>query len=136
MPRLRFRRRFNADDSRYDLDLAIGTDLDFTDEELAELWKTRREHVLKTYGGHGSRPWAMWHFDIGEPKPERKDEAIRLAELGLLTNDERADIARKAAEAEPRIGTGDEHISALGTRFEQRWDREAVALDAKVSELP
>jgi hypothetical protein len=91
---------------------------------------------MQSHGLNGRRPWAYWAFDIGEPRPSGDAETIRLAELGLLTDQEREVIARRATDADGRIGTESEHISALGTRMEQRPDREAVALDEKVNRLP
>ena len=57
---------------------------DYTEDELRLAWES--------YGGpdfnrrNGSRPWAYWKFEVGEERPE--DERARLAELGLLRDDE------------------------------------------------
>lgn len=45
------------------------------------------------------RPWAYWKFELGEEQSENGEEAIRLAELGLLRDDEFAAIAEPLATA-------------------------------------
>ncbi len=52
--------------------------------------------------------------EFGEEPPQHDDEPIRLAQLGLLRDDEIAAIAARAAEARTRIGTPAEHVSGDG----------------------
>lgn len=49
--------------------------------------------------------------EFGEEPPQHDDEPIRLAQLGLLRDDE---LAARAAEARTRIGTPAEHVSGDG----------------------
>jgi hypothetical protein len=75
----------------------------------------------------GHRPWAYWKFELGENEPDGDDAAIRLAELGLLRDDEIAAITERANEARMRIGTPAEHH---GPNY---WpDRDAVELHEAV----
>lgn len=46
-------------------------------------------------GCAGTRPWAWWQFDAPEPLPEGEDETDFLDRHGLLTNDERAELAQE-----------------------------------------
>ena len=57
---------------------------------------------------HGSRPWGWWVFEKGEEPPPLEPGAneIRLAELGELSEEEIADLARRAAEAKAIIDSG------------------------------
>ena len=75
----------------------------------------------------GLRPWAWWTFELGEEPPD--EPALRLAELGLLRDDERARITARAAEGRARIGTPREHHDGNGHSA----DRDAVALDQAVT---
>jgi hypothetical protein len=64
-------------------------------------------------GPAGTRPWAWWVFDLGEEMPRGgwAAEAIRLAELGELRDDELAALHERANEARLRIGIPREVLS-------------------------
>ena len=83
---------------------------EFTEEELRLAWEAYGEDI--TLRSPGTRPWAWWRFELGEDLPD--NEPVRLAELGLLRDDEIAAIVERADEARPRIGTAAEHISGDG----------------------
>jgi hypothetical protein len=98
-----------------------------TEEQLKLAWEA--------YGGDdlmlkrpGARAWAYWKFEVGEEPPDDDHEPIRLAELGLLRDDEIAAIAERANEGRARIGTGAEHYGWGGYYP----DREAVELHEAV----
>lgn len=132
MPRLRQRRRQGRPLDF--VDLAIGPAGDYDDAEAEHAWREHREAMLADCDG--TRPWAWWRYEAGEQRPTGLDaEAIRLAELGELSVAEKQSIARRAAEAEPRIGTAAERISAAGTELERRPDREAVALAEAIGKI-
>jgi hypothetical protein len=101
-----------------------------TVEDLAVAWELRGEDVMSDYQGRaGTRPWAYWAFDLGEPKPSGWDaEAVRLAELGLLEPDELAALRERANEARLRVGTPAERIAG-GNRAS------GVSVDAAAVEL-
>ena len=92
---------------------------EFTDEQLELAWEAYGEELMqhnragRSLPGH--RPWAYWKFELGEDPPDGDDAAIRLAELGLLRDDEIARIAERANEGRPRIGTTAEHVSGDGS---------------------
>jgi hypothetical protein len=94
---------------------------EFTEEDLRLAWETYGEDL--TLRSPGTRPWAYWRFELGEDPPDGDDAAIRLAELGLLRDDEIAAIAERANEARARIGTAAEHY---GPNY--RPDHDAVEL--------
>lgn len=63
----------------------------------------------------GSRPWAYWRFELDEEKPPvRRDQVIRLAQLGLLRSHELAALEEDANVAKMRIGTGAERSGVDG----------------------
>ena len=100
-----------------------------TEEELelgvAGLRRGGHGHAQR---GPGQRPWAYWRFELGEEPPQDDRQPIRLAELGLLRDDEVAAIAERANEARPRIGTTAEHYGP------NCWpDRDAVELHEAVT---
>jgi hypothetical protein len=115
------------------LALLIGPPLDFTEAELALAWEVRREEMMlhNSMGRSsvGFRPWAYWKFDFGEDRPKDDDTTIRLAELGLLREDELVRIAERANEAKMRIGTDAEHYGPDNYRP----DRDAVELHERVT---
>jgi hypothetical protein len=84
-------------------------DCPYSEAQLRSAWEVRREEWLRHPRRPGTRPWAYWKFELGEDEPDGDDAAIRLAELGLLRDDEIARIAERANEARPRIGTTAEH---------------------------
>jgi hypothetical protein len=92
-----------------DLGPAPGWDDGFTDEDLEFAWEI---HGAKIMEGrelrHGSRPWGWWVFEKGEEPPPLEPGAneIRRAELGELSEEEIADLARRAAEAKAIIDSG------------------------------
>jgi hypothetical protein len=104
----------------------------YTEAQLRSAWEVRREASMDFNAlgrsGVGFRPWAFWKFDLGEDRPEDDAETIRLAELGLLRDDEVAAIAEAANEAKTRIGTGAEHYGPDNYRP----DRDAVKLHEAV----
>ncbi len=68
--------------------------------QLHRGWRAFRDELMRDRadGGRvaGSRPWAYWHFELGEDPPEELDEqTVRLAEIGKLT-------AREAGEVRGR----------------------------------
>lgn len=95
-------------------DLILGpTEGWVTEEQLELAWGAYGEEMMRHNGAGrsrpGMRPWAYWKFELGEEQPENDQEAIRLAELGLLRDDEIATIAERANEARMRVGTAAEH---------------------------
>jgi hypothetical protein len=68
----------------------------------------------------GLRPWAFWRFEFGE-EPDYEDQVIRLAERGLLFEEEIAALAERRTWR--HIDTGAEHV-----------DERAVALYERVIE--
>jgi len=100
-----------------------------TDEQLAVAWLVEREVLMSHPRLPGTRPWGFWRFELGEEMPSRADaQAVRLAELGLLTADEFAGLYERATEARMRVGTDRERISG-GNR------ESGVSLDAAAVEL-
>jgi hypothetical protein len=96
-------------------------------ETLRAVWAIDRDQLLRA-GLVGTRPWALWAFDLGEERPRsRHAEAVRLAELGVLAPDELAALEEAANEARMRVGTPREHISGSGSTAVSM-DREAVEL--------
>lgn len=91
------------------LDLILGPTR-CTEQELRLAW-----HAYRGEFGSGDcgpprcacRMWAYWKFEIGEERPEGEDEALRLAELGLITDDEVAKIAEDARRARERLASGE-----------------------------
>lgn len=98
------------------LELIIGpTEGKYTEEQLEVAWRANREEVLADLSTGrsvpGFRPWAYWKFELAE-EPHQDHEPIRLAELGLLRDEEIAAIAERANEARARIGSTAEHVTA------------------------
>jgi hypothetical protein len=118
------------DDVSVTLDLLLGRSTEPTEEQLELAWEAYGEEIMGNNQGRGlpgTRPWAYWRFELGEDRPDGDDAAIRLAELGLLRDDEIAAIAERANEARMRIGTAAEHH---GPNY---WpDRDAVELHEAV----
>lgn len=101
----------------------------FTEQQLALAWQAYGEEILSDCAGiPGVRPWAFWKYELNERRPEGSGaEAVRIAELGLLRDDEIAAIAGRANEAKARIGTDAEY------RGPSYWpDRDAVELHEAV----
>jgi hypothetical protein len=121
------------------LDLTMGpTDApgELTVEQLEVAWEVERDSLMdhcRRNPNPGWRSWGWWQFEAGEEMPRGRDaETLRLAELGELRDDELAALQERANEARLRVDTGGERISAFRTDFEQRPDRDAVALHARV----
>ncbi len=101
---------------------------EFTADQLRTVWQFQRERIMRPPLAYiGRRPWAWWAFEIGEEMP-REDEAVRLAELGELTDRELAALREAANEARLRIGTDSERISG-GNR------EHGVSLDVRAVKL-
>lgn len=126
---------------RRDYEIEVPDELDATMELIigpCVLSEKQLEVAWQAYGdgimgwqrpADPSRPWGYWRFVLGEEQPRpRAAETIRLAELGELTNSEIAAIAERAQEAELRVGTKAEHVSAPGTEMECHPDRETAEL--------
>jgi hypothetical protein len=96
------------------LALLLGPPHDFTEDELELAWEAHRSEMMAHNrmgrSSVGFRPDAHWKFDLGEDRPKDDDAVIRLAELGLLREDELLRIAERANEAKARIGTGAEQL--------------------------
>ena len=105
-----------------------------TVEDLELAWELRGDDVMRDYGGPaGTRPWAYWQFDVGEPKPVGWGaEAVRLAELGLLEAAELAAIRERANEASLRVGTPRELIAGGNRESGKSIDAERVELGESV----
>ena len=114
----------------FDLELGPGGGL--TVGQLKLLWDREGEELMRDRVYDGRRPWAYWRFELGEERPDRDQEPIRLAELGLLRDEEIAAITEKVNEARVRIGTPAEHISGGGSTCSYP-DRETVELGEALS---
>ena len=115
----------------------LSVDLDA--EDLAVGWRIHGAEIMAGWQRqHGSRPWGWWVFEKGEEPPPREPGAneIRLAELGELTEEECAALAKRAAEARAQLETGVKYYVATGAGrrldFEQqaidRWERVQEAI--------
>ena len=107
-----------------------------SDEDLELGWHYHGARLLEQYVGPATRPWGWWAFEAGEPKPDgREAEAVRLAELGELDDEELATLRERANEARLRVGTGRERVSggALGLSPQAySVDRRTVELQERV----
>lgn len=131
MPRLRDRRwRYEAT-----IDATVALIMGPTDgpnemtvDELAVAWEVERDRIMSAYGGPaGTRPWGFWQFDLGEPMPAGNGaEAVRLAELGLLTVEEAAALQERANESRLRLGTDREQVSGGNRETGVSMDRRHV----------
>lgn len=73
-----------------------------SDEDRRVVWHRHRDRLLaQQWPGH--RPHAWWAYEAGEDRPHRRHgpfaQAVRLAELGELTDDE---VAYFAGHRDPR----------------------------------
>src|SRR3954447_13513853 len=104
---------------------------EFTDEQLKLAWHAYGEEIMGDLTARpssaGTRPWAYWEFELNEERPDGDEEAIRLAELGLLRDDEIAAITERAKVGRARIGTTAKHH---GPNYYP--DRDAVELHEAV----
>lgn len=113
------------------LTLLIGGS-EYPEDVLRAVWELDRDTLLGHYRHiPGMRPWAYWWFDLGEERPsslppEHHAEAVRLAELGLLTRNELAALEERANVARARIGTRSERTSG---------GNPGVSVDARAVEL-
>ena len=133
MPRLRERLWRYEPPVNAGIDLLMGpTDApgELTVDQLEVAWELERERMLREYRGPaGTRPWAFWWFNLGEEMPhDWAAEAVRLAELGELRDDELAALRERANEAMLRIGTTRERVSGGGLPH-------GVSVDARAVEL-
>jgi len=83
-----------------------------------------------------SRPWGWWVFEEGEDPPPQEPGAkeIRLAELGELTEEEYAALAKRASEAKAQLETGIESYVATGAGDRINFEQEAIDLWERVQE--
>jgi hypothetical protein len=89
------------------MDLILGpSGSTFAEDELELAWEAYGEELMGDFATGrslpGMRPWAYWKFELGEDPPD-DDPVVRLAELGLLRDEEVAAIAERANEARMRI---------------------------------
>src|SRR5690242_21149238 len=100
MPRLRERGWRYEPSVHATIDLLLGPIEDgLTIDQLRVAWSVERERLMRGEHPPGKRPWAFYHFDLGDPMPASgHDEAVRLAELGLLTDRELAAFGKRAIE--------------------------------------
>ena len=94
----------------YMLDLLVGP-VELSDEEarLRVGVASRGDHALG--GNRRLAAVGVLGVEIGEDRPrERQDEAVRLAELGLLSEGESVALHERANEARTRIGTTSERV--------------------------
>jgi hypothetical protein len=83
----------------------------YTLAELEAAWSEYGAEVLDAYRWY-ARPWAWWAFEAHEDRPlDSAAETARLAELGALRDEELDGLARRAAEAQQRIGTDRERLA-------------------------
>jgi hypothetical protein len=79
------------------------------DEVLELIWERDGERLMADHAGRpGWRPWGYWRFVLGEEMPRGDAEAVRLAELGDLRDEELAALHGRASGARTRIGTARE----------------------------
>jgi hypothetical protein len=71
------------------ISLIVGPPGPYTEEELRLAWRAYKPRFAPRRDG--TRPWAFWKFELGEDRPD--DQPARLAELGLLRDDEVVKIA-------------------------------------------
>lgn len=104
-----------------------------SDEDYELGWRYHAARMLEEYRGPaGTRPWGWWTFEGAERKPSGKDaEAVRLAELDELRNDELTTLLDGAEEAKLRIGTGGERVSGGSLKLSPG----AYSVDAREFEL-
>jgi hypothetical protein len=73
---------------------------------LRRAWRVYRESLMADHRVLGVRPWSYWLFDLGEQPPEdRHEQIVRLAELGVLREDEIAELRERAIAAKVRLET-------------------------------
>ena len=79
------------------LDLLLEPSGEYSLEELEAAWEAFGHRHANAGVGRGWRSWGYWRFEIGEDPPEdRLQQPVRLAELGELTDEERAKLAEDA----------------------------------------
>jgi hypothetical protein len=106
-------------------ELLIGPCGRFTEAELERGWKVCGPELMSncaTRSLPGTRPWGWWRYELCEERPD--EPALRLAEHGLLRDDEITAITQRANEGRARIGTTAEHHDGQGHSA----DRDAVEL--------
>ena len=77
---------------------------------------------------YGCRAWGWWVFEVGERPP--KQQELRLAELGELTDEELAEISERANVARAQVGTDAEH---RGPNYFP--DRRAIEVRERISAI-
>ena len=102
---------------------------EFTDEQAEVAWSAYGPQIMSEWPRDkpGFRPWAFWEFEVRE-KPDYEDYVIRLAELGLLFEEEIASLAKKRRWRD--INTGVEHVDDEATEFYERV-LDALEVDAR-----
>jgi hypothetical protein len=112
---------------------------DFTEEDLEIAWRIHGAAIMSgSERRHGSRPGAWWIFDKGsEPPPmEPGAKELRLAELGELSEQEREDLAKRAAEARQRIEGGNfNYVATGGGKRTRDFEREHVEIHEAVERV-
>lgn len=72
----------------------------YTDAQLERGWQVYGRELTEDVRDHprpGVRPWGFWRFEAGQEKPAEHAEVIKiLAEMGELTEDERARLAKES----------------------------------------
>jgi len=58
-----------------------------TNEQLREAWQLLGGDIMQQWLQESpcTRPWAWWHFQAREDRPDRKHQRRRLEQLGVLT---------------------------------------------------
>ena len=89
--------RLTAAAANLNLSLRIGptAGFGFTDAQLRRAWQAYGGQILREELAlsPARRPWGWWRFVADEERPSFGDEAVRLAELGELRDDELGRVA-------------------------------------------
>jgi hypothetical protein len=111
---------------------------DFTDEDLEIGWRLHGQRIMEEWKPYrGSRPWGWWRFETEtgeEPELAPGASEIMLAQLGELTDDEFAAIARRAAEAQAQLDSGIVPYIATGGGRRINFEEEAIDLFKRIQE--
>lgn len=109
---------------------------EYTDEELKAGWALLKDKIMRNGRKHGNRPWAWWVYEQGgDPPPlERGASEVRLAELGELTDEELAELAKRAADAEAVLESGIKCYVSTGGGRQINIEQDAIDLYERVKE--
>ena len=110
---------------------------DFTEEDLEVGWRIHGAKLMQGWEFRdASRPWGWWVFEQGEDPPPLEPGAkeLRLAQLGEITDDECAALAKRAIEAKAKLDTGVESYVATGEGGRINFEQEAISLWERVRE--